>query len=204
MPLSSYARDKYIAPEISKFTSANIRDMSQVDAEQEHWHGNFILNTTLRVNVASPHRQRLYNFLRRTHSAFFEYAQARNATLTFLEGPDRDLAYIKAIGHWEAFLGFSWQAYRLLMTNGWFKKGDGSVLQRLNDLDATARHADSTIEYNRLVDDGPLCVWLTNDGLRSAQTSLSFTEIAEILDDLARLASAVQDPLTMLEKLQQP
>jgi hypothetical protein len=44
-------------------------------------------------------------------------------------------------------------------------------------------------------------VWLTNDGLRSTETSLSFDEIAGILDDLAKWASAVQDPAAMHEKL---
>jgi hypothetical protein len=84
----------------------------------------------------------------------------------------------------------------------WFEKGDGSVLQRLHALHSRAKHADEAIERGEFVEDSPLCVWLTNDGLRSTETSLSYDEIADILRDLVQWASAVQDPLTMHEKLQ--
>ena len=83
----------------------------------------------------------------------------------------------------------------------WFQKGDGSILQRLNALHNQAKHADEAIERGELVAEGPLCVWLTNDGLRSMDTSLTFDEAADVLAELARWASAVQDPLTMEEKL---
>jgi hypothetical protein len=60
-PLSNYAKDKFVAPEMSKFTAATIRVMSQVDSEQEHWLSNFILNAIFRANVLSPQRQQMYN-----------------------------------------------------------------------------------------------------------------------------------------------
>ena len=102
---SAYITDRLIAPEMSKFTAATIRDMSAVDPEQEYWLANFILNTAVRVKVSSPHRQQLYNFLRRSHSAFAEYEMARAATLAYLGDRQRQLRYVEAIGHWEAFLG---------------------------------------------------------------------------------------------------
>jgi hypothetical protein len=48
MRWSANAMDKYIAPELSAFTSASIPDMAQFDAEQEHWLGNHLLNSVLR------------------------------------------------------------------------------------------------------------------------------------------------------------
>jgi hypothetical protein len=80
MRLSGYAMDRFVAPEMSKFTTATMRDMSAVDSQQEHWLANFILNTILRINVNSPQRQQLFNFLRRSHSAFAEYGLAREST----------------------------------------------------------------------------------------------------------------------------
>jgi hypothetical protein len=53
---------------MSKLTAASIRDMSDVDAQQEHWLANFILNTIFRTDVRSPFRQQIYNFLRRSHA----------------------------------------------------------------------------------------------------------------------------------------
>jgi hypothetical protein len=202
VPLSDYAKDRFVAPEMSKFTAASIRDLSQVDSEQEHWVANFVLNVIFRANVLTPHRQQMYNFLRRSHSAFAEYALAREATLAFVNDPKRrPLQYVEAIGHWEAFLAYAWQAHCFIARGLWFKKGDGSARERLNALYNRAKHADDAIERGDFIEDSPLCVWLTNDGLRSTETSLSFEEIAEILEDLAQLASAVQDPATMHEKL---
>lgn len=203
VPLSNYAKDKLIAPEMSKFTSATIRDMSDVDAEQEHWLANYILNRLFRANVNTPYRQQWYNFLRRSHSAFAAYALARKATLEFLNEGRDPLRYVDAIGHWEAFLGYFWQAHCFLGRGQkiWFEKGDGSPRERVLALHNRAKHADEAIERGEFVEDSPLCVWLTNDGLRSTETSLSFDEMASLLDDLAKWASAVQDPATMREKL---
>jgi hypothetical protein len=202
--LSSYAKDKFVAPEMSKLTAATIRDMSHVDAQQGHWLANFILNTIFRTDVPSPLRQQIYNFLRRSHAAFAEYALAREATLGFVNGSDRSpLRYVDVIGHWEAFLAYSWQAHGFIGGGEriWFEKEDGSVRQRLNELHNVAKHADKDIAKGKFIEDSPLCVWLTNDGLRSIETSLSFDEIAGILDDLAEWASLVQDLATIHEKL---
>lgn len=203
MPMSDNARDRFVAPQISKFTSATIRDMSAVDVEQQHWLANFILNSLLRTDVPSPQRQQLFNFLRRSHAAFDSYARARESTLEYLTDTQRNLKYIDAIGHWEAFLGYAWQALNCRSGNKaiWFKKGDGSELERFNALYNRAKHAAEAIERGDFIEDSPLCVWLTKDGLCSTNAALTLDEIAEILDGIARYASAVQDPLTMSEKL---
>ena len=38
-------RDKYIAPGVSAFTSADIPDMSEYAKESEHWVANLFLNS---------------------------------------------------------------------------------------------------------------------------------------------------------------
>jgi hypothetical protein len=152
--------------------------------------------------VVSPYRQQWYYFLRRSHSAFAEYALARKATIAFIS-ERRSLQCLDAIGHWEAFLAYSWQAHCVLGRGkkDLVRERGGSVLERLNALHNRAKHADEAIERGDFFEDSPLCVWLTNDGLRSTDTSLSFEETAGILDDLAKWADAVQDPATMHEKL---
>jgi hypothetical protein len=203
MPLSNYAKDKFVAPEMSKFTAAAIRDMTAVSVEQEHWLMNFVLNTMLSVNLAAPIRQTLFNFLRRVESAFREYSLARDQTTAYLTDTKKVSAYIAAIGHWEVFLSYAYQAYCLLAQNQkiLFTPGDGSGLQRLNLLYNRSKHADKAIEAGQLPEDATMAVWLTNDGLRSTDSRLTFDEIAEILEDLARWSDAAQDPLTMREKI---
>jgi hypothetical protein len=115
VPWTTYVTDKFIAPELSKFTSATLPDLSAIDKEQEHWLANYILNSILRVNVPSPDRQRYFNFLRRSHSAFEEYAAARDLTLKYLADRERQLGYLKAMGHWEALIAYLWQAYRCVL-----------------------------------------------------------------------------------------
>jgi hypothetical protein len=74
-------------------------------------------------------------------------------------------------------------------------------MQRLNLLYNRAKHAESAITSQQLPPDGTLPVWLTNDGLKCVESSLTFQEMAELLGDLAHWAEAVQDPLTMREQL---
>ena len=200
---SDYSTDKYIAPEMSRFTLAEIPDMSEVDPQQDYWLPNYILNTILSVSVPTPLRQQWFNFLRRCHSAMSEYGQARESTLTFLADRQRQLRYLDAIGHWEAFLTYSWQAYGFLAGGKpqWFKSGDGSVLERLHGLHSRVKHSDEAVARGDIVGEGPLSLWMTNEGLRSTDMVISFSELAEVLEDLAKWASALQNPQTLHEKL---
>jgi hypothetical protein len=203
MPLSSWVLDKYMAPQISKFTVASIPDMTELDDQQEHWLYNFILNNLAQRTLVTPIGQQMYNFLRRSHAAFGAYALAREATLAYLANRQRYPRYIDAINHWEAFLAYAWQAFCFFGRGKriWFEQGDGSPLERLHDLHTRSKHADKAIEQGHYIEDSPLCVWLTNSGLSSTEAALTFEEIAMILTDMAQLASAVQDPLTMESKI---
>ena len=204
VPLSNYSKDTFIARDMSKFTSAHLPDMSSVDTEQQHWPGNFILNTMFRGSELSRNgRQQLFNFLRRSRSAFESYERAREATLAFLADGQQPLRYLDAIGHWEAFLAYAWQAYELLRGGQikLFEKRDGTSLDRLNRLHNSAKHAELLIRRGELDDDTLFAVWLTNDGLQAPECHLTFVEIVEILEELAHWADAAQDPATMREKL---
>jgi hypothetical protein len=84
-----------------------------------------------------------------------------------------------------------------------FVQGDGSVLERLNLLYNRSKHMDSAIENGHLPAESTMAIWLTNDGVRSIDSVLTFAEIADILRDLATWSDAAQDPLTMEEKLRE-
>jgi hypothetical protein len=192
-----------MAPEMSKFTSATIPDLSAIDSDQEHWLENYILNSIMRATLQSPDRQRLFNFLRRSHSAFEEYAAARELTLAYLAEPERKLGYLKAMGHWEALLGYIWQAYRLILPKqlaDLYKPRDNSFFERLNHLYNKGKHLEEKILEGKYFEDSPLCIWLTNEGLKSTDEEVTFEEVVETLKQLAQLAAAVQDPLTMRDK----
>jgi hypothetical protein len=203
MPLSAYAKDNFIAPDMSRFDSAQIKDMSGTSVEQEHWLSNYMLNSLFRVDLDEPLRQTLFNFLRRTQFAFREYALAREQTMAYLRGVDAVPTYFLAIGHWETFLAYAYQAYEIFVRAEkiLFTTGDGSVLQRLNSLYNRSKHVASAINHNRIAPGSTLAVWLNNEGLRAVDGHLTFEEMAEILEELARWSDAAQDPLTMREKI---
>lgn len=208
MPFSDEVTDRFFAPEMSKFTTANLPDMSSADDQQEHWLSNYMLNTVLRGRLPNPTGQQVYNFLRRSHSAFVDYAGARTKTMDFLADRTRIRAYIAAVGHWEDFLAHVWQANEFLakglmpeVRKPLFEPGDGSVNQRLHALHTRSKHAAEAILRGEFVGDTPLCVWLTNDGLRSTDAWLTYEEAANELGALARWARTVEDPLTIPEKL---
>jgi hypothetical protein len=204
VPLSDWSKDNFVAPEMSKFTHASLPDMSETDPQQGHWLANSILNNLLGPRRwLTPWYQQMYNMLRRSHAAFAEYDQAREATLAYLENPDDIMRYVAAVGHWEKFLADAWQAYDFFGGGRptHYEKNDGSVLQRLHALHNQAKHAASTIAGGEAQAEGPLAVWLTNEGLRSPDTMLNFHEIVEVLKDIACLADALQDPQSAQEKL---
>jgi len=205
MQMSDDARDRYIAPDISRFTSTTIPDVSKAHSQQQHWLNNYILNTMLRVQMSDPDRQRLFNFLRRVQAAFQTYAAGREATLAYLHKRETS-HYMEAINDWEACVTYCWQAYELLAKKGWYTKEDGSPLERLHDMYTAAKHADKWINQRLLLHDSPLVVWLTNDGLRSTDDrgnrfDLTFVQLSELLQQLTQLSSAIQDPLTMKETI---
>jgi hypothetical protein len=61
---------------------------------------------------------------------------------------------------------------------------------------------NKAINSDQLAPGSTLAVWLTNDGLRALDGRLTFDEMAEILEELARWSDGAQDPLTMREKMQ--
>jgi hypothetical protein len=211
---SDHALDTYMAPELSKFTSASIPDVSAYAQKREWWVRNFFLNSMLGTTVDAPVRQYMVNYLRRAELAFQEYELGRERTLNYLETPRGGGIghYMAAIGHWEVFLGQAWHANQLLSYMvGWngqgiFSQGDGSPEERLNFLYNRSKHAESSISGDFYPENGTLCLWLYNDGLKVKGDEkkgghLTFAEIFEILEELGKWADRIEDPGTLREKV---
>lgn len=197
---STQILDTHIAPGVSSFTQAEIPDMSTWDKESAYYVANFFLDSAFTATFAPPMNAYAYNFLRRVQYAFSEHHLARESTLRFLSTGAQSLGpYVDALFHWENFLGQCWHAYALLIT-AWegkaFKKGDGSVEQRLNALYNQMKHVESRIENNQMIPGATVPVWLTNAGLQSVDAALTYAETGEVLKDLAKYANALMSPQT--------
>lgn len=200
VPLSNYSLDKFVAPKMSEFTSANVPDMSEHDGQQHFWTLNFVLNTMLRVDVAQPYRAWIYAFLRYTQAAFDEYELARQAAIEYLSGNRHQhiSPYLRALYHYEAFLAQADQARTVLSRMDdkakFFEKGDGSVLQRLNLLHNKSKHADIAIQSGETPGDTTMALWLSNEGICHNEAVLKYEEMATLLTDLADKATRLSNP----------
>ena len=83
-----------------------------------------------------------------------------------------------------------------------FRSRDGSILDRLNRLYNSSRYPNLSVESDDSIATRPVSVWLTNDGLRSVEAALLFSEVVEILQELAVWADAASDPATMRDKVE--
>jgi hypothetical protein len=201
--LSAYVVDRYIAPDVSKFTQANIPDMSKFDPESGHWLANFFLNSLVRGEYPAPIASYMYNYFRRAEAAFREHVEARRSTLHFLDGKQSPTRYAMALHHWEIFLGQTWHSFKILekcFKFVIFVKDSGSVEERLNHFYNAMKHVESRIECGQILTGATVPVWLTNDGLRSTETALTYGETGELLREVAKWASIFSDPQTALEK----
>jgi hypothetical protein len=112
--------------------------------------------------------------------------------MAYLRGVDAVPTSFLAIGHRETFLPYAYQAYEIFVRAEkiLFTTGDGSILQRLSSLYNRSKHIASAINDNRIAPGSTLAVWLNNEGLRAVDGRLTFDEMAEILEELARWSDA--------------
>lgn len=196
--------DKFLAPYVSNFRSAEIPDLSD---ESSSWLSKYFLNSVLRGSYADPFRQYVFNFLRRVEGAHVAHQCARSATAEFLHGSRQSMSrYMEAIFHWEAFLAQSWMAYALserVNETRPFEGSDGSVEQRVNLLHNRSKHSDTAIEAGQLPPDGTIPVWMEDDGLHGIDVMLSWEETSEVLRDLSNFANMLEDPITTAKKVRE-
>ena len=196
--------EKHIAPEVSLFTEAEIPDMSNWEKEAPSWIANFFLNSAFTATFKPPMNAYAFNYLRRAQAAYIEHKQARDATYAFLQnGGQSPTRYCLALFHWETFLGQSCHAYALLLKafqGKAFSKGDGSLEERLNHLYNQMKHVESRIECAQMLPGATVPVWLTNDGIKSTDASMTYAETADVLKQICAWANALMNPKTANEE----
>lgn len=199
MPLSHYAMDKFVAPELSNLTECNVIDMTGHDDQCQHWVANFILNAMLRVTVKEPYYAYTFKFLRGSEMSFYEHENGRLTLHDYISNrPDAIYSYLRAVYHFENFTAQSYQAYEIIRKwsgQNTFQSGDGSMRDRLNILYNRSKHADKAIHAGQLPTiDATMPVWLTNNGLQGEGTLLTYQEMAEILKELSKIAGKLSNP----------
>jgi hypothetical protein len=208
---NSQLLEKHIAPGISTFTQATIPDLADGFPEADHWVVNFFLNSNLRASYSDNVRQLVLGFLRRAQLAVTAYGDARGLTLKYLDGNEPDnpriRAYYAAIARWEHFTiesSIMLDIWRYINGGqGAFAKGDRSLEDRLYHLANKVKHIGDDIQNRGLyrVTDS-VALWLSDTGLHGVDAQVTYTEAAQFLRDVAKVAHEIQDPLGLAEKAQ--
>ena len=117
---------------------------------------------------------------------FSEYFRAREQLQDLISGNRRWSPYYRALHHIEIAVALLYQAYDFshkALNQRFFVTADGSPLQRLNLIYGASKHELAAAEDP---------VWLSNDGIETAQARLVFSEF----EDLARTCARVAERLT--------
>jgi len=191
MPLSKYALDKFVSQYLSQLTQCNLHEVTSRFSQADSWVSNFVLNTILGCQVDQKAKRFAFAFLRRAEAAFVEYDHARQALTEFVDtGSRKPSVYFRALNHFEAAIGFLYQAYDLrmrFMSVKLFQKGDGTSYNRLNSIYNKGRHfkpADLPADHLH-------AIWITNDGIQIDNCGVSFMEVEDFLMEIGRLADRI-------------
>ena len=198
MVLSKYSMDTFIAPRLSELTKAIAPDLHSCTKEYGNWVINFILNTIFRVRIIERNRQLIMYFLRKVEGAFQEYHEGRYFLENYIKNRNKAISsYFHSLRHFEAAMSLAYQAFetiRTMIKEKLFTKENGTPLQRLNRLQNLSKHANKEISRSDFSGEFNISIWLTNEGIESHDTALSFSEFSLLLIDLAKLAEVISNP----------
>jgi hypothetical protein len=188
MQPSNYLLDNFVAHRLSLLSTCGAPEIP----DESNWLNGFILTTVFKTSLDSKTRAYLFNFLRRAQGAYSAYRGARTALIEYIETPRNVLSpYFAALLNFEVCVSQCYQGYELLvMASGekLFETNDGSEGERLQKLYVDSKHMDQMIDGGKLPTQATAAIWITNDGLESSRTKLSFEELVEMLLQMRRLA----------------
>ena len=190
--------DTFIAPRLSELTKAIAPDLHSCTKEYGNWVINFILNTIVRVRIIERNRQLIMYFLRKVEGAFQEYHEGRYFLENYIKNRNKAISsYFHSLRHFEAAMSLAYQAFetiRTMIQEKLFTQKNGSPLQKLNRLQNLSKHANKEISRSDFSGEFNISIWLTNEGIESHDTTLSFSEFSLLLIDLAKSAEVISNP----------
>lgn len=190
MNASNYLLDNFIAQGMSKLTECRAEPVATHFGNRSGWFGQFTLNSTFGGNIPHARRAMGLSLIHRAIGAIEEFDDGVQALTEFLSVDRGKYQYFRALRKFEASMALLYQALdlaRKAINKDLFDRNDGSPFQRLNTIYNTGRHRGP----HEQPEGQPVVVYLANEGLRTAEASLSFAELQEMLLDLARTAERI-------------
>lgn len=215
MPKYSTGLLNEFAPHIAELTKCNLPPMEEQKNISRSLINSFILNSAFFAKYPEPMHQYGISFLRKTEAAFQEYYYALellsiyvNTHILYNDKPNEKLSqYFEILHRFEVLISQIYQAYMVfekflnLEKHGRFwKKGDGSSLEKISVLYNFSKHAEDKIKETPSLPG--YHIWLTNSGVSCEQEAISFFEISELLQELAENASYYSNVKNVIDDIQ--
>jgi hypothetical protein len=184
VPFTKEAVETFVSDRVTKVTECNVADLRAELPSAQDWVSGFGLMVKF-VNQPAPEwRPFALQFVRRSEMAVSEYCLARDALLDLLSGSrGRWSPYFRALYHFEAAVSQLYQAFdfsRKVLKTTLFAKGDGSPLARLNRINNIIKHQVAAEEQP---------VWISNRGIETAEVTVLFSEMEDLIRSCARIAT---------------
>jgi len=189
-PLTKLVFDKFISQGLSALTECNMPDVAGAHPSCQHWITDFILALAFVAELSDKNRAEYFAILRKAEIAYFEWNNAASALRQYLDPPKKVSRYFESLHHMEACISALSQAFNYIAahTNArLYEADDGSPLQRL----ATIYNVSKHLELESFGADQIQAVWLNNEGVQVSRASLSYDEIAKLMDELGSHAERI-------------
>lgn len=180
--------DTFVAYKMSEINKCEAPDMK---TEEKKLLNQFLLNSVFKVTIKAKQKAYLMNIVRRVEGAFSAYHEARKSLIEHIDTPNNTISpYFRSLLNFEGCVSQLYQSIELnckLTGNKAFDKGRNSKCkyERLYDVYIDSKHMDGMIKGRKLPDDAMCAVWITNYGLASARSSISFEELTSIMKVMA-------------------
>ncbi len=189
------------APKISEFTSMDLADITSEFPQSIYWLQNHFLNSTpLRRPFKSPFKQMAINYIQKAQNIFHEYDIVRDLSKKYHEGnfPDNPKlsSYYLLIYHCSNIFIQYCSAVEICNSinkilggdSKVFDKNDDSFEQRAYEIGNCVKHVTSCIDSGVCQNEHTLSIWLTNAGVESFDTKISYRELEICIRDVGFFA----------------
>lgn len=204
------------APHITELTECNAPSLEEYSDMSHGLFSQFILLSSFSAKYPELQHKYALVFLRKTEAAFQEYFYSVKSLKYFVsqehilydENPNQQLSqYFEILHRIEILIALICQAFMVLdkflvleKHERFWTKGDGTALERINILYNFTKHAEDKISQGLELPGYQL--WLSNDGVSCEKGSVTYTEISEVLIDLADNAKYYGNTRKVIEDLQ--
>ncbi len=180
--------NQYGAPKLSELNACG----APLQEEPPNYLATFVLNSIFIKNHVDPAGRLILMFGRRVLHAMQEYIRGRDLLFAYVQRlPQTNSHFLQAMDattHFEQSIASACQATALLAKLSGQQKLDDDRASHLRRIWNRSKHFDEDlVDPNKTDADITAPVWLTNHGISSTETSVTFDELHSLLSDLRKI-----------------